>query len=64
MRTITYKEKPATIKAEFTRRNPTLHRRGQIIEPGAVYLQLEVDRREVFDWVDYELLYDAAGKTL
>jgi len=45
MRTITYKEKPATIKAEFTRRNPTLHRRGQIIEPGAVYLQLEVDRR-------------------
>jgi hypothetical protein len=47
--------------AELPRRNPTLDRRGQVMESGAVYVQLEVDGREVFDWVEYGLLYDAAG---
>jgi hypothetical protein len=64
MKEITYKKKPATIKAELSRRNPTLDRRGQVIEPGAVYVQLEIDGREVFDWISYDLLYDAAGKPL
>ena len=64
MREIIYKEKPATIKAELTRRNPTFDRRGQIIQPGSVYCQLDVEGREVFDWIDYELLYTAAGKPL
>jgi hypothetical protein len=40
---------------------PTLDRWSQVLEPGAVYVQLEVEGREVFDWVEYDLLYDAAG---
>jgi hypothetical protein len=62
MKEILYKNKPATIMAALTRRHPTLDNRRQIIEPGSVYVQLDVGGREEFAWIEYELLYDAAGK--
>jgi hypothetical protein len=61
MKEIIYKNKPATIMAEVTRRNPTFDRNRQIMEPGKIFCQLEVDGREEFAWIEYELLYDVAG---
>jgi len=47
--------------AEVNRRNPTFDRNRQVIEPGKIFCQLDVEGREVFDGIEYDLLYDAVG---
>ncbi len=61
---INYKGKPAIIMAEVNRRNPTFDNHLNVIEPGGVYCQIQVDGQEMFDWVPYEQLYDLAGDPL
>jgi len=61
VRTIIYKDKPATFMAEVNSRNPTFDRNRQVIEPGKIFCQLDVEGREVFDGIEYDLLYDAVG---
>jgi hypothetical protein len=61
VRTITYKNKPPPSWPNSPAVIPHLIGGAKFMESGAVYVQLEVDGREVFDWVEYGLLYDAAG---